>query len=89
MYLNGYIEGLIANEQLNVFNWTTIKEKEELCDLADIALRLEPATCSEAAAERAISCQRLIMEPKRDNAKQELTDARLVYMRTKKDELAK
>ena len=75
---------MIDNKTMDLFNWTTLVEKEELSDLADIALRLEPATCSEASAERAISCQRLIMEPRRDTAKQELRDARLIYMRTKK-----
>lgn len=84
LFISGYITELIDNKTMDLFNWTTLVEKEELSDLADIALRLEPATCSEASAERAISCQRLIMEPRRDTAKQELRDARLIYMRTKK-----
>ena len=62
-YIKGYIKDLIPNKALNLFNWASLYENEDLSDLADIALRLEPATCSEAAAERAISAQRLIMEP--------------------------
>ena len=84
-YINGYITDLIANTSMNLFNWASLSENNQFSDLSDIALRLEPATCSEAAAESAISTQRLIMEPRRDTAKQDLTDARLIYMRTKEN----
>lgn len=84
-YINGYITDLIANISMNLFNWASLSENNQFSDLSDIALRLEPATCSEAAAERAISTQRLIMEPRMDTAKQDLTDARLIYMSTKEN----
>ena len=84
-YINGYITDLIANTSMNLFNWASLSENNQFSDLSDIDLRLEPATCSEAAAESAISTQRLIMEPRRDTAKQDLTDARLIYMRTKEN----
>ena len=88
-YIKRYIKDLYLNKTLNLFNWASLYENEDLSDLADIALRLEPATCSEASAERAISTQRLIMEPRRDNAKKDLTDARLIYLRTKIDSIEK
>lgn len=85
-YLNGYIKDLISNDELNIFNWGTLVSNENLKDLADIALRLEPATCSEASAERAISAQRIVMQPNRDKSKQDLVDARLTLLRSDIDE---
>ena len=82
LYINGYENNLVANDRLNIFNWTSLLGNDDFKNLADIALRLEPAICSEASAERAISAQRLIMEAKRDRSKKDLNDARLTFMRS-------
>ena len=65
----------------NLYNWETISEHESYKDLADVALRLQPTPASEASAERAISLQRLVMVARRNQALQELVDARIALMR--------
>jgi hypothetical protein len=62
----------------NRFNWVAIRgfKLPHSC-IADLALRLEPCTCSEASCERTISAQRLILTSRRLNSKNRLLQARL------------
>ena len=49
--------------------------------IAEIAMRLHCASCSEASCERTISLQRLVLTARRMSSKKDLLDARLTLLR--------
>ena len=67
------------------WNWASLLTLDSVKWLADIAMRLAVAPCSESSAERSISIQRLILTPRRSKTSLDLAKARIRIMSTPRE----
>ena len=64
------------------YNWINLRTAPNLKYIGDLGLRFDSLGCSEAACERIISAQRMILNSRRVKSKKELIDCRLKLMRS-------
>ena len=64
------------------YNWINLRTASNLKYIGDLGLRFDSLGCSEAACERTISAQRMILNSRRVKSKKELIDCRLKLMRS-------
>lgn len=67
------------------WNWSSLTALDSVKGLADIAMRIAVAPCSESSAERSISIQRLILTPRRSKTRSDLAQARIRIMSTPRE----
>ena len=83
--MNTFISTPFIEDDINIFNgcynWLHLRSVKNMEILGYLGLRLQSTGCSEAACERVISAQRMLLTSKRLRSTMQLIDSRLKLMR--------
>ena len=80
--LTGFYDEETYLTENGCYNWLNMRTIKNMELVGDLGLRLQSTGCSEAACERIISAQRMILTSKRIRSSKELIDCRLKMMRS-------